>query len=99
LVQVLYVLAFTAFLLLISSDALSLLTANCAFRHSVRVCVRHHGVALTPFRSFMVILGWILGKPLTLLFDPFESIVLFLAGRPPLLAIVTTRMSTDGVYG
>lgn len=28
----------------------------------------------------LVILGWILGKPLTLLFDPFESIVLFLAG-------------------
>ena len=30
----------------------------------------------------MVTLGWILGKPLTLLFDPFESIVLFLAGTP-----------------
>ncbi|KAF8501612.1 calcium/proton exchanger [Russula emetica] len=28
---------------------------------------------------FTVILGWILGKPLTLLFDPFESIVLFLS--------------------
>jgi len=28
---------------------------------------------------FIVILGWILGHPLTLLFDPFESIVLFLA--------------------
>jgi len=27
---------------------------------------------------FMVVLGWILGKPLTLLFDPFLSIVLFL---------------------
>ena len=24
-------------------------------------------------------LGWILGKPLSLLFDPFESIVLFLS--------------------
>lgn len=24
---------------------------------------------------FMVTLGWILGKPLSLLFDPFESIV------------------------
>ena len=34
----------------------------------------------------MVTLGWILGKPLTLLFDPFESIVLFLSGEPyPLL--------------
>ncbi|KAI0303725.1 calcium/proton exchanger [Multifurca ochricompacta] len=28
---------------------------------------------------FITILGWILGKPLTLLFDPFESIVLFLS--------------------
>ncbi|KAH9987324.1 Sodium/calcium exchanger protein-domain-containing protein [Russula compacta] len=28
---------------------------------------------------FTVTLGWILGKPLTLLFDPFESIVLFLS--------------------
>lgn len=30
---------------------------------------------------FMIILGWILGHPLTLLFDPFESIVLFFAGK------------------
>lgn len=29
---------------------------------------------------FIVTLGWIIGKPLTLLFDPYESIVLFLAG-------------------
>lgn len=36
-----------------------------------------------PIRSFIVILGWILGKPLTLLFDPFESIVLFLSGEAP----------------
>jgi len=28
---------------------------------------------------FTVILGWIIGKPLTLLFDPFESIILFLS--------------------
>ncbi|KAJ7892005.1 calcium/proton exchanger [Mycena leptocephala] len=28
---------------------------------------------------FMVVLGWILGKPLTMLFDPFESIAVFLA--------------------
>ncbi len=26
---------------------------------------------------FMVILGWILDKPLPLLFDPFESVVCF----------------------
>ncbi|KAJ4476224.1 Calcium/proton exchanger [Lentinula aciculospora] len=29
---------------------------------------------------FIITLGWILGKPLTLLFDPYESITLFLAG-------------------
>jgi Ca2+:H+ antiporter len=29
---------------------------------------------------FIVTLGWILGKPLTLLFDALESIVLFLSG-------------------
>ncbi|THH12715.1 hypothetical protein EW146_g7433 [Bondarzewia mesenterica] len=28
---------------------------------------------------FIVTLGWMMGKPLTLLFDPFESIVLFLS--------------------
>jgi len=28
---------------------------------------------------FIVTLGWILGKPLTLLFDPYESVTLFLA--------------------
>jgi hypothetical protein len=47
------------------------------------VYARHCGVALTPFHSFIVILGWILGKPLTLLFDPFESVVLFLSGETP----------------
>jgi Ca2+:H+ antiporter len=29
---------------------------------------------------FIVTLAWILGKPLTMLFDPYESIVLFLSG-------------------
>ncbi|EJU04653.1 hypothetical protein DACRYDRAFT_75510 [Dacryopinax primogenitus] len=31
---------------------------------------------------FMVVLGWIRGKPLTMLFDPLESVVLFLAVFP-----------------
>ncbi|KAH0832935.1 hypothetical protein J3R83DRAFT_11902 [Lanmaoa asiatica] len=30
-------------------------------------------------RTFIVTLAWILGKPLTLLFDPLQSIVLFLS--------------------
>ena len=31
--------------------------------------------------SFMVLLGWVLDKPLALLFDPFESIVLYVSGK------------------
>ena len=66
----------------ISTDSLSLSTANCTFRNSVRtVHAGHRDGALNLFCSFIVILGWTLGKPLTLLFDPFESIVLFLSGR------------------
>jgi hypothetical protein len=59
----------------------------------------HAGIrdfVLTLFCSFTVILGWILGKPLTLLFDPFESIVLFLSGET--LVIVATPMSADSVF-
>jgi hypothetical protein len=58
---------------------------------------------LTSLHSFLVTLGWILGKPLTLLFDPFESIVLFLSGeatsslslRPycPLMVMMRSRDS------
>jgi hypothetical protein len=59
---------------------MAFLTANCAFCHSVRMCEVSWRL-LTPFRSFIVTLGWMLGKPLTLLFDPFESIVLFLSGE------------------
>lgn len=32
-------------------------------------------------KRFIVTLGWILNKPLTLLFDPYESISMFLAGN------------------
>jgi hypothetical protein len=32
----------------------------------------------------MVVLGWITNKPLTLLMDPFESLVLYLSGKLPL---------------
>ncbi len=32
---------------------------------------------------FIVTLGWIIGKPMSLLFDPFESVVLFLSGTSP----------------
>jgi len=44
-------------------------------------CVPHlfQFIYLNGFR-FIVTLGWIMGKPLTLLFDPLESIVMFLSG-------------------
>jgi len=38
----------------------------------------------------MVVLGWILGKPLTLLFDPFLSVVLFLT------VFTINHLSQDG---
>ena len=41
----------------------------------------HYSIPLTLFCSLLVIVGWILGKLLTLLFDPFESMVLFLSGE------------------
>ena len=63
------------------------LSANCAFRISVRT-YGHRGVALTLYLSLIIIVGWILGKPLTLLFDPFESIVLFLSGETPTCFVV-----------
>lgn len=31
-------------------------------------------------QRFIVTLGWMMGKPLTLLFDPYESVALFLSG-------------------
>jgi hypothetical protein len=36
----------------------------------------------------MVILGWILDKPLPLLFDPFESIVRFRLAYHPLVLFI-----------
>jgi hypothetical protein len=57
------------------------LVANCVICYPVSLLEvsRTHGCSLS-LSSFIVTLGWILGKPLTLLFDPYESIVLFLAG-------------------
>ena len=36
----------------------------------------------------MVLFGWVLDKPMALLFDPFESVVLFISGKAiyPLVA-------------
>jgi Ca2+:H+ antiporter len=41
-----------------------------------------------PLCSVIVILGWILDKPMTLLFDPYESIAFFFSG-----ATVSTSVS------
>lgn len=51
-------------------------------------CVEALWHSLTPFRSFIVTLGWILGKPLTLL-ETFETIVLFLSCEAPASTFAT----------
>ena len=61
-------------------DEIFVYEANCAICHSVRSSIAFMVQCLPTFYSFSVTLGWIIGKPLTLLFDPFESIVLFLSG-------------------
>jgi Ca2+:H+ antiporter len=42
-----------------------------------------------------VLLGWVLDKPLALLFDPFESIVLYISGK---YQPFTCLFSTDYLY-
>lgn len=52
--------------------------ANCALRNPVSWAVNPNDPIFSDtvfLLRFMVILGWILDKPLPLLFDPFESIV------------------------
>ncbi len=44
--------------------------------------------------SFIVVLGWILGKPMSLLFDPYESVVLFFSGMFPLTTLSMTSRTT-----
>lgn len=44
--------------------------------------------------SFIVVLGWILGKPMSLLFDPYESVVLFFSGMLSLTALSITSRAT-----
>ncbi|KAK7044238.1 hypothetical protein VNI00_007960 [Paramarasmius palmivorus] len=48
------------------------------FNRNTRTYARPAVTEATPHR-FIVTLGWIIGKPLTLLFDPYQSVVLFLS--------------------
>lgn len=43
--------------------------------------------------SLIVTLGWIIGKPMTLLFDPYESVAMFLAGKH--FSTIRYRHGTD----
>ena len=43
--------------------------------------MRRRDVWTDPLRSFVVTLGWILGKPFALYFDPLVTIVLALSGE------------------
>ena len=46
---------------------------------------------------FIVTLGWIIGKPMSMLFDPFESIVLFFSGACILPLMYYTLVSPADV--
>jgi hypothetical protein len=61
-------------------NTLPLSLANRTLDHSVSVCEDILKYIILYATSFVVTLGWIIGKPLTLLFDPLESIVLFFTG-------------------
>lgn len=56
--------------------------ANCPLRHSVSIFQWHcRSSATYKDVRFIVTLAWILKKPLTLLFDPYESVAMFLSGK------------------
>jgi hypothetical protein len=65
------------------SCKLSINFLSCIANYPICYTVCHNAVSqmislLTlRLRSFMVTLGWVLDKPLALLFDPFESIVCY----------------------
>jgi hypothetical protein len=50
---------------------------------------------LDPETRFMVTLGWIIGRPLALLFDPFESVV---SDVPIISPIVTKHISRFSTF-
>jgi len=76
--------------------------ANSTLCDSVRsTSLRKWEAMLTgPIHRFIVILAWILDKPLTLLFDPYESVTLFLAGEVVHIAMMrwTVYNSSSSPY-
>ncbi|OAX39015.1 calcium proton exchanger [Rhizopogon vinicolor AM-OR11-026] len=60
-------------------DSIDGLTASGAISKDLGVAVGSSIQIALFVIPFIVTLGWIMGKPLTLLFDPLESIVMFLA--------------------
>ncbi|KAG1722330.1 uncharacterized protein EDB91DRAFT_1088186 [Suillus paluster] len=54
----------------------SSLSLGVAVGSSILTVLKQIALFVIPF----IMLGWIIGKPPTLLFDPFESVVLFLSG-------------------
>ncbi len=84
---------------LISTNIFVLVDSKLRYS-SIRTCMCDaRGIALTSFRSFIVIVGWILGKPLTFLFDPLVAIVLFLSGEDPYQLLLQPRCPLDDVFG
>jgi hypothetical protein len=69
------------FHLIVSSvTAAHVLPANSSLRYPVSLVLSQGKDHIQFSYSFIVTLAWILGKPLSLLFDPYESIALFLTG-------------------
>ena len=59
----------------VGSSIVSSLLSGATQRNSF-ILIQQIALFVIPFT---VVLGWIMGRPLTMLFDPFESIILFLA--------------------
>jgi hypothetical protein len=59
------------------------------------VCARHCDAGLIALLSLTVIVGWIRDKPLTFLFDPLDSVVLFFTGEAPATLSFAAVLSTD----
>lgn len=71
--------------------------ANSALCHSVRFPYHSSTLNVLTAPSFIVTLAWIMGKPLTLLFDPYESVALFLAGDYSFLARFASFLTSFSV--
>ncbi|KAK0235836.1 calcium proton exchanger [Armillaria nabsnona] len=57
-------------------DGVTIVTTSVNDELDLSMSIAQIALSVTPF---IVLLGWMMGKPLTLLFDPYESVAVFLA--------------------